>query len=562
MKQILHILRYKFLAFLRPDSKVTFSYILKNICSGSIYTAFAVGAFLFSKMLIKFLLIEIIVGQFLLHEFISMVLFIFFISINIGNVIVSYATLYKSAEVNYFLTKPIDPSKIFAIKFLDNFFYSSSTLLMILFALLLGYAFYFRLGIWQFLLLLINFIPYMISAGSLGIIILLLVIKSADKFGVRRVLYSLVISYVSVIVLFFNLNSPKALITTVMKLYPFFNKDKYLGGLIPTVIKYLPNNWLSQTAYSIVQNNYLSALSYSYLQLTLSVILFSTAFILGKKYYFETWLLNVKLSTELNSKRKEKRNSVSFSRSTFLENKIEAIAMKDILLFLREPSQVIHLSILMFLIAIFATSVAGIKYVGLGNFYLQTMIYLSIFIFNLLLITTLSLRFIFPMISLEGLVLWKIKSSPIKISQIILSKLFYPGVIILFISVAICFFSNIRFRTPMFIFALIITITASITIIVINLGMGGSFVNYKEKNPIRLSSSQGASLSFLISLIYMLFLIVILFKPFSNLFLARMLHQRFHVISLFWYYLPILGLSIIMIMYFLRMVNRALKKDF
>ncbi|MDP3581903.1 MAG: hypothetical protein Q8S39_08195, partial [Ignavibacteria bacterium] len=81
------------------DSKLSAVSLIKNIGSAIIYSAFGVGAFLFSKALINFLLVEVTVGQFLLHEFISMILFIFFMSINIGNIIVSYSTLYKSAEV-------------------------------------------------------------------------------------------------------------------------------------------------------------------------------------------------------------------------------------------------------------------------------------------------------------------------------------------------------------------------------------------------------------------------------------------------------------------------------
>lgn len=562
MKQIIHILRYKITAFIRPDSKITLSYIMRNLGSGSIYVSFAIGAFLFSKTLIKFLLTDVVVGHFLLHEFISMVLFIFFISINVGNIIVSYSTLYKSAEVNYLLTKPIEPSNIFSIKFLDNFFYSSSTLLMVLFSFLLGYSVYFKLSIGQFLLLCFNFLPFMISAGSLGVILLLVVLKLANKFGVKRVIYTLVFGYVSTIILFFNLNSPKQLVTTVMKFYPVFDKDKYLGNLIPPVLKYLPNNWLSQTAYSIIHENYFAAVSYSYLQFSLAFILFSASFLIGKKYYFETWLLNSKISSELNSKRKTKEISGFLTDTSFLKNKIQAIASKDVTLFLREPSQVIHLLLLLFLIVIFVISVSGIKYYGLGYFYLQAMIYLAIFIFNLLLITTLSLRFIFPLISLEGQTFWKIKTSPISIKQILVSKLFNVGILIILISIVLCFFSNLRFRAPMVIFALITTLTASITIMSINLGMGGMFANYKEKNPIRISSSQGASLSFLISLVYLLFLVIILFRPYSNLFLARTLHHYFDLMNLFWYYIPILGVSIIIITYFLRGVFNSLKKDF
>lgn len=562
MKQIIHILKYKIISFIRPDSRVTLSYLLRNIGSGSIYLSFAVGAFLFSKTLIKFLLTDVIVGQFLLHEFISMVLFIFFISINVGNIIVSYSTLYKSVEVNFLLTKPIEPTNIFSIKFLDNFFYSSSTLLMVLFSFLLGYGIYFKLSVIQFLLLSFNFIPFMISAGSFGVILLLTVLKLADRFGIKQVLYTLVFGYISTIILFFNLNSPKQLVTTVMKFYPAFDKDKYLGNLIPPILKYLPNNWLSQTAYSIVHENYTAAISYSYLQFSLAFILFSTAFLLGKKYYFETWLLNSKISVALNSKKKTKEISGFFNNSKIFKNKIQAIVSKDVTLFFREPSQVIHLAILLFMILIFILSVSGIRYYGLGYFYLQAMIYLAILIFNLLLITTLSLRFVFPLISLEGQAFWKIKTSPLSITQIIVSKLLNFAALIVATSIVLSIFSNLRFRAPMLVFALITTLTASITIIAINLGMGGMFANYKEKNPIRISSSQGASLSFLISLIYMLFLVIILFKPYSNLFLARTLHHHFEMTKLFWNYIPILGISVIVSTYFIRSAVNSLRKDF
>ena len=48
--------------------------------------------------------------------------------------------------------------------------------------------------------------------------------------------------------------------------------------------------------------------------------------------------------------------------------------------------------------------------------------------------------------------------------------------------------------------------------------MGGIFANYKEKNAIRLASSQGASITFLITLLYLVLLIAILFIPVSNYF--------------------------------------------
>jgi hypothetical protein len=54
----------------------------------------------------------------------------------------------------------------------------------------------------------------------------------------------------------------------------------------------------------------------------------------------------------------------------------------------------------------------------------------------------------------------------------------------------------------------------------LNFGMGAIFANYKERNPIRVASSQGASLTFLFTIIYLVFLIILLFAPVSNYFYA------------------------------------------
>jgi ABC-2 type transport system permease protein len=562
MNQILHILKFKFLAYIRLETKLNPRVIFRNIGSGLIYTGFAVGAFFFSQQCIRFLLEDIHIGLFLLHSFISMVLFIFFVSVNVGNIIVSYSTLYKSDEVAFFFTKPIEPQKIFFLKFMDNFFYSSSTLLMILFSLLAGYVYYFKLSIVSFIFLVLNFIPFILSAGSLGVIILLFIIKLANRFGIKNVIAALAIGYISAIVLFFKLNSPQMLITSVLKLNPLLDKNKYFGEFIPPIIKYLPNNWLSQTAYWIVQGNVKNSLSFIYMQFVLSAVLFSIALILGNKWYFNTWLLNQKITSDYISTRNKKNVFISFESKSDLKGQTESIFKKDILIFIREPGQIIHLSILLFLTLIFIWSLTGIRFIGFGNIYLQTMIYLSIFLFNLLLITTLSLRFIFPLISLEGEAFWKIKSAPMNISNYVKAKLWLPGIIILLISLSLGFFSNYKLGLNLKLLSIILNLFAAATIISINFGMGGLFANYKEKNAIRLSSSQGATLSFLINILFMLILIAILFSPLSELFLSVMLKKPFKYANLFQLLIPVCIISSVLMTLFFRMAVKSLRKDF
>lgn len=563
MSQLLHIIKYKFLVFIRLNTKINLETILKNTAAFIIYGGFAFGAFLFTQSIIHFLLVKIKIGLFLLHEFISMVLFIFFISVNVGNIIVSYSTLYKSGEVNFLFTKPIQPSKVFTIKFLDNFFYSSSTLVMILISVIAGYAVYFNIDLITSLTLIIfGFVPFILTAGSLGAIILLVIIKLASKFGAKKVIYSLICSYLLVVFTFFKLQSPVKLVNEVMKYYPILDKDKYMGDLLPSFLKFFPNNWLSESAYWIVQKNYYEATTYILLQLTFSIILFSTALYLGKKWYKETWLQHFAILNKLAERKRNNSAFFSFRSKTLLKPKTESIIKKEFWTFVRETSQVLHFLILTFLIIIFMFSIKGMKYIGIGNHQLQTMIYLSVFLFILLLISTLSLRFVFPLISLEGETFWKIKSAPVTNSFLIFRKIIPFGFIILIISQGLSFFANYGFNSALILTASVITLFASTTIFLINFGMGGLFANYKEKNAIRLSSSQGASLAFLANVVYMLFIISVLFEPVRGYFYSSTTNSIFNTQALYTSILPIAVVSIIISSVFINYSFKSLNKDF
>jgi ABC-2 type transport system permease protein len=558
MKSFLHILKYKALSYLRFESTITLSGFIKNSASGIIYLAFAFGAFYFSYSTIAFLMLNIKIGLFLLHQFISMVLFIFFVSINVGNIIVSYSTLYKSQEINYYFSKPVKPEIIFTIKFLDNFFYSSGTLLMVLFSLLAGYLYYFNISIIAGITLLLSFIPYMFSAGSLGVIILLIIIKLSSRYGLKKILYSLASIYLLSIILFFDLNSPGTLVKEIMKSYPYIDKDIYLSSYLPDILEYLPHHWLAQSGFWIIKGNFIYAAQFIFLQTVLSAILFLSALTLGRKWYLNTWLISTGFS---NQKRKQAAH-FSFLNKSRLNPQTESLFKKDILLFFREPSQIIHSIILLFLIIIFTVSASGIKFIGFGNFYLQTMIYLSIYLFNLLLISTLSLRFIFPLTSLEGEYFWKLRTAPIQLKKYILTKLTPYSAIILGIALLLSFFTNYKFGFEITLFAVLSTFLSAIAILAINYGMGTIYANYKEKNPIRVSSSQGASLTFLICAVYMVFMILLFFRPMSDYFLAVTLNNEFSYRMIFYGSIPVLIISVILTYLFMKAAVHYLRKDF
>lgn len=522
MKDVAHILYYKILIFLKVNSPFDFSAFIKSIGSGIVYSIFAYGCFIMTFSTIDYLLETVRIGSFLLHRFILVVLFIFFVTINIGNLVVSFSTLYKSKEVFHLITKPISFTKLFLIKFLDNFFYSSTTLLLIITAVLLGYGFYFNLSFWFYpLILFFLVLPFMFTAGSVGVIILLIVLKLSAKWGLKRILTIIGLLYSGGVISFYFISNPIKLVEEVFNYYP--NIDQYFGFLESDIVKVLPNYWVAESLYWITENKIYRAVPFIYANLVTSIIVFGIALYLAKKWYYETWLTSLQVNIALKNRNNSKKQFFGFQNKSSLLGINESIFKREFLLFFREPSQWLHLLVMIFLITTFISSISGIDIVVLKayNDYLKTIVYLIVSLFNVFLVASLSLRFVFPLISLEGEALWKIRSAPIDFSQLLIKRLAIYFFVIFLVGQLISFFSNYQFPIALSVIAQINAALTTITLISFNFGMGGIFANYKEKNAIRLASSQGASLTFLFTLLYLVLLIVVLFIPVSNYFYAQ-----------------------------------------
>lgn len=522
IKDLWHILKFKIILFLKLDSNLSFKNSLKSIGSAIVYLLFAYGVYVLSINTFDYLLVNVEIGSFLLHRFILVVLFIFFITINVGNIVVSYSTLYKSKEVNYLITKPISFTKLFLIKFLDNFFYSSTTLLLIITSVLLGYTVYFHLGVLFFLAaFFLLILPFMLTAGSLGAIILLIILKLSSRFGIKKVLSIVFLFYLSSVVAFYFINSPMQLIQKVFDYYP--NINQYFGFLENGILKFLPNYWIADSLYWISAGKIARAIPYIYVNVFFSALAFFIALIIAKIWYYQTWLASLNITSELRLKKNFNNTFFALnSKKSSFNTLNESIFKREFWLFFREPSQWIHLTVMLILLIIFITSISGIKSIifETHNEYLKTVVYLVIMLFNVFLIASLSLRFVFPLISLEGDSFWKLKSAPINLNQLLFKRLVVYLLGIFLIGQTISYYSNHNFPAPLAIFAQINSAIITITLVCMNFGMGGIFANYKEKNAIRLASSQGASITFLFTIFFLIFLILILFIPVYNFFIS------------------------------------------
>jgi len=535
-----HIFHYKLISFFKTAFDKRAVSIVRGVASSLVFCGFAYGAYTFAFSATRFMLEHTHTGLYLYHTFISMLLFVLFVAVNLGNIIVSYSTLYRSSEVSFLLTKPVSFTTIFILKFFDNFFYSSTTLFVVAFMVLFGYGSYFGYP-WYFFagVMIFVMIPFMFLSACLAVLILMAIMKLAGRIGFRKVMAGLFSLYFFFIYLFFNSSNPITLVEKLNRFYP--NIDEYLSHTVPGFLQYLPNQWVAQFLFYVARGEVMNALPYVGILLSVTIIVFGLCFFVADRFYYRSWLV----SLDVQSKAQKfydpaHRHFLDFRSHSIFPSQIEVLVKKEFFAFFREASQWIHLVVMFILTGLFAISVSNIN-LKWHIMDVQLLTYLVMFVFGGFMVSSLTLRFVFPMIGLEGQTFWALRSSPIKKGRIFLIKFILGFILVLPIAEYIAIASNIPFigkaelHSVLLWFGVFNAFWISLTMVSFNLGFGGFFASYLERNPIRAASTQGATLTFLATLVYLIVIVVIILVPvsayFASLFQFKVFHPKILLIA-------------------------------
>lgn len=536
--------------------------ILKNIASALIFGGFAVGVFFVTRFFTSYLLDEARIGQFLFHRFLSMLLYVFFITVNLGNMIAAYATLYKSQEVTFLMAMPVSHAKIFLIKFVDNFFYSSSTLSLVGFSVLLGYGSVFNVS-WHFYLFTAGFIilPFMLIAGIIAVMVLMSIIKLVSRIGVRWMLAIIITGYLGAIYFYFKITNPVQLVEDVMRHYP--NVNEYFGYLDPPFVQYLPNHWVTEFLYWSVNGDMARAVPYFTLLFLTMLGLILAASIMARKVYYKTWLAASDAETMKGPATSFRLKLMEFTTPWRMKPQTEVLLKRDFWIFFREPSQWLHLLMMTVLLLIFLLSVGSLD-LKLTQPFMQAVSFLAVFLFNGFLIASICLRFVFPATSLEGDTFWAVRTSPMSLSRLYWFKFLFAFLFVLILGevLAVASIYMLHGNPALVQFAAICTLFITVSLISLNLGAGSYFAVFKERNPIRIASSQGASLTFLGSMVYLTIMVSVMIVPLHRYFETLIRHG---ISRTDWAMVPLLllgGLSLVITLTFNSIGLNAIRRDY
>jgi ABC-2 type transport system permease protein len=190
-------------------------------------------------------------------------------------------------------------------------------------------------------------------------------------------------------------------------------------------------------------------------------------------------------------------------------------------MFFREPSQWLHLLMMLLLLLVFVLSMSSME-MKLTQPLMQTVSFLVVFLFNGFMLASICLRFVFPAVSLEGEAFWSVRSAPVSLRWLYRQKFLVAGTLVTLVGEALAVVSTSMLRDNRFLtlVSAVLSFFMGLALTGLNLGAGAYFATYREKNPIRIASSQGASLTFLASLLYLGSVALVLVLPLRRYFEA------------------------------------------
>jgi ABC-2 type transport system permease protein len=193
-----------------------------------------------------------------------------------------------------------------------------------------------------------------------------------------------------------------------------------------------------------------------------------------------------------------------------------ALALKDIRLFWRDPTQWIQFMIFFGLLCIYVMNLRNIALSFQSPFWEAMIAHFNLAACGLTL-STLTTRFVFPQFSLEGRRIWILGLAPFGLHRLLLQKFALSAFVSVTITGVMIVASSIMLKLPAGQIAFYLAAVALMCVALcgLSVGLGALFPNFKEENPSKIVSGFGGTLCLVLSFIY-LFLFLALTLPGVN----------------------------------------------
>ena len=501
---------------LKPQNLIRLSSYVFVIC-----LFLSLGGILFFKLFQYLETVEII-GPILEERIISLAFLIFLTMIFLSSLITGLSTFFRSEEIEYLMTTPLSIERIFLSKLFENSFYCSWATVIAAVPLMWALGFSHQYPFLFYPLSLAALVPFILIPSTIGVIVLILLVNVMGNVTKRHLGYIIILAIALLFVVLF-ITKPS------MLRVPFTADINEVNAYVETLK--VKNNFLPSDFLVKFLCKPFTRTSVLYLFLIFSSALFTTTLSYGvaSRFYRRGWNNSFEAISS-GYKRLFSNRLFNFLQKIKINQRVSSMIVKDIRMFIRLPSQWGQALILIVLLLTYIISLKRTPYYFNAPFWLAVISFINLG-FTGYIIATLSTRFVYPAISLEGKSVGFLFSSPIR-----LKEFFYEKFIVSFIpnwvlAEVVVIASNIFLKSsPTFILiCAVVTTVYTLTVISISIGFGAIFPDFTETNPSKIAAGGGGVITAILSLFYIVISTVIIAIPTRRFIESQIQVQVFHL---------------------------------
>lgn len=439
---------------------------------------------------------EFAFGTALLRQSLSIFSLSIFLLLVFSNVLVAFSTLYRSKEVVYLLQGPISFTDFFYARFIESVAFSSWSLAYLGSPLMIAYALSTDAGPWFYLTTALMFPPYVIIPASLGCAITIVLVRYFPRLNLPTIA---VLGGAGVVLFFLHIRS-------VIRGARFSEESTFPAILLAmekTQSALFPSYWAAEGILNSADGNLGGTLFWFLLILSTALMAVMLTAALAARIFYPGWSYLMGQDRQRIKPMNRGPLAVVGRALRVLKEPHQSLFMKDIKLFWRDPTQWSQFVIFFGIMAIYIANIRNSSRLYESEFWRGWIACLNVGSVMLIL-ATLTSRFVFPLISLEGRRIWILGLAPLTFRQLLWQKFWLSVSLTSVFTVGLAILSGYMLKLEAIYYGLTVysVLVSTFGLSGLAVGLGALYPTFSEDNPARIVSGMGGTLNLLTSVAF------------------------------------------------------------
>ena len=459
-------------------------------------------------------------GDYLLRLGLSWIFMTFLAFLTFSGIVTALSTFFLSDDLRLLVTAPVARRRLFYARFTTTVVQSSWMVVVFVTPILLGVGLAGCAPASFYLTSLLTIVPFAIIPVALGTGCTLLLVNVFPARRARDLLMLMGFLFAGAIVILLRMIRPEQLV----RAESLPDVTGFFSTLQSPLTPLLPSFWAGELLFASLKGGW-DPVHAGALWTT------ALAFCVGLRAADERW----HFSGYSRSQEAPKARFAKFGTLDVIAHALplspvrKQLLVKDLKIFLRDVSQWSQLLLLLALMLIY---LYNFRVLDLGRIPYMSGFVKNVYAFvNLAMagfvLSTVAVRFVFPMVSAEGPAFWLIRKSPISMHDFLWSK-FWTGLVpILLLTETLTIAANELLDVDPFlkIVAAVAIVFLSFALVGLATGLGARYPRFTADNPSQVAGSYGGVAFMIVAVLLIIVMIILLGWPSTNYLFYQLRHR-------------------------------------